>query len=320
MNDRSAPSAPSDAADPAAVLPALRAAIGGTWRGAVEVVDLLLTAALAGGHVLLQDVPGVGKTTLAGAMARAIGGRFGRVQCTSDLLPGDVTGVNVLVTGSVDTVFRPGPIFANVVLADELNRTPPRTQSALFEAMQEGRVTVDGETRPLPAPFLVVATQNPFDHHGTFPLPDSQLDRFMVRLSLGYPDRDAERRVVRQHRSAPPQASTVTSPDAMANAMRAVEAVRFPSEVEDLLLDLVAATRADGRLLRGVSPRGAQSLYRACRARALVQGRTYVVPEDVHDLAIPVLGHRVVPRGASLGRSEGDEVIAALLQDLPSPC
>ncbi|MCB9679903.1 MAG: MoxR family ATPase [Alphaproteobacteria bacterium] len=316
MNDRSAPSAPSDAADPAAVLPALRAAIGGTWRGAVEVVDLLLTAALAGGHVLLQDVPGVGKTTLAGAMARAIGGRFGRVQCTSDLLPGDVTGVNVLVTGSVDTVFRPGPIFANVVLADELNRTTPRTQSALLEAMAEGSVTVDGISHPLPRPFLVVATQNPYDLHGTYPLPDSQLDRFLLRLSLGYPSRDDERLVLRQVQGRAPTTSAVVDPATLLALAARVEAVRMSVEVEDHLLDLVWATRGDARLLRGVSPRGAQALHRASRALALVRGRSFVLPEDVRELAVPVLGHRVVSRTSVDG---GDAVIAALVHDLPPP-
>jgi MoxR-like ATPase len=298
----------------------LRRAIGSVVHGKDPVVDLALTTVIAGGHLLLQDVPGVGKTTLAAALARAVGGSFARVQFTADLLPGDITGVSVLEPGTGRFVFRPGPIFANVLMADEINRTTPKTQSALFEAMEEGRVTVDGETRPLPKPFFVVATQNPYDFHGTFPLPDSQLDRFLMRVGMGYPDREAERLVLRRETLRAELPEPVVGPEQVLAMGRAANAVKVPREIEEYVLDLVRATREDGRLLRGVSTRGAQALYRAIRARALVAGRAYVVPEDVMDLAGPVLGHRVVPRvdGGPAGEG-GPRAIAAMLDELPAP-
>lgn len=302
-------------ASPGALVDGLRAAIAEVWWGAPEVVDLVITTVVAGGHLLLEDVPGVGKTTLAGALARAVGGVFSRIQFTADMLPGDVTGVMVLGPGA-ELRFRQGPLFANVVLADEINRTTPRTQSALLEAMGEGAVTLDGQTRPLPRPFVVVATQNPYDFHGTYPLPDSQLDRFLMRISLGYPSRDDERAILRQTTGEAAGARVVTTPDALVAAIEAARGLRFAAEVEDYLLDLVWATRTDGRLLRGVSPRGAQALARACRARALVRGRSYVIPEDVRHLAVPVLGHRVAARAAV---EDGSAVIEALLQELPPP-
>lgn len=299
-----------------ALVPALRDAVGSAWRGSSDTVDLLLTAVLAGGHLLLQDVPGVGKTTLAAALAHAVGGAFTRIQFTADLLPGDVTGVNVLVPGSAEPCFRPGPIFGNVVLADEINRTSPRTQAALLEAMAEGRVTVDGTTHALPHPFLVIATQNPYDFHGTYPLPDSQLDRFLMRITLGYPERDDERDILRQRGGHAALPSAVTSLDALRGLCALVEDVKVDPVVEEHLLDLVWLTRSDARLLRGASPRGAQALHRAARARAIVQGRDFVLPEDVRDLAVPVLGHRVVARGAADG---GDAVIDAILHELAPP-
>ncbi len=298
------------------VISSLRAAITRAWHGDPRVVDLVLTAVLARGHLLLQDVPGVGKTTLAATLARAIGGRFRRIQGTSDLLPGDITGVQILQPGTGELVFREGPLFANIVLADEINRTTPRTQSALLEAMGEGAVSVDGLRRTLAQPFLVIATQNPFDFHGTFPLPDSQLDRFLMRLSLGYPEREDERRILRQPVVAGALPEPVTTPEAVAAATAEVEAVRVADAVEDYLLDLVWLSRRDNRLLRGVSPRGAQALHRACRAAALVAGRDYVVPEDVRGLAVAVLGHRVVPRGAVEG---GPAAISSLLDELTPP-
>lgn len=288
-------------------------------RGKAEVVDLALTAVLAGGHLLLQDVPGVGKTTLAAALAGAVGGSFSRVQFTSDLLPADLTGVNVLEPGSSTFTFRPGPLFANVVLADEINRTTPKTQSALFEAMEERQVTVDGTTRPLPRPFLVVATQNPFDAHGTFHLPDSQLDRFLMRLSIGYPDRGTEREILRcsPTRQIP---EAVLSPDDVQELMSGAMAVDVPELVEEYLLDLVRATRSDPRFVRGVSTRGAQSLHRAVRAHALVKGRRYAIPEDIRALAIPVLAHRVLARSGHGSTSDaGTAAIRGLIDEIPPP-
>lgn len=296
------------------VVQSLRGAVGSRWHGEDDTLDLVLTAVIAGGHLLLEDVPGVGKTTLAQALAGAMGGRFSRVQCTSDMLPGDITGVTVLEQGAF--VFREGPIFAHVLLADEINRTTPRTQSALLEAMGEGAVTVDGTTHPLPRPFTVLATQNPYDLHGTFPLPDSQLDRFLLRLSLGYPSRTEERRIVRQPMVGSEPLSAVVTLEALQAEVATVETITVPTEVEDYLLDLVWLTRSDNRLLRGVSPRGAQALHRAGRAYARVKGREFVVAEDIRRLAVPVLGHRVIGR-ASVGG--GPEVVACMLEELTPP-
>ncbi len=298
----------------------MRDAICAVVRGKDEVVELALTTVLAGGHLLLQDVPGVGKTTLASSVAAAIGGSFSRIQFTADLLPGDVTGVTVLEPGTSAFTFRPGPVFANVVLADEINRTSPKTQSSLFEAMEEGAVTVDGDTRQLPEFFMVVATQNPYDFHGTFPLPGSQLDRFLMRLRMGYPDREAERAVVREGGMKRRVPQTAIDVQQVMELRAATERVNVPTEVEDYLLDLVRATRMDARLLRGVSPRGAQALYRAVRAHAMAQGRGFAIPEDVRDLAVAVLAHRVIPRSNGGPAGNGGEVaIQAALDELTPP-
>ena len=311
---------PAGEASPAEAVERLRSSICEVIRGKRDVVDLALTAVLAGGHLLLQDVPGVGKTTMAAALAASVGGTFSRIQFTSDLLPGDITGVSVLDRDSGAFEWRPGPLFANVVLADEINRTTPRTQSALFEAMSEGQVTCDGETRALPKPFLVVATQNPFDFHGTFHLPDSQLDRFLMRLHVGYPDREAEREVLRAGGMNRKVAQSVLSLAEVAALMRAAASTSVPGEVEEYLLDLVQHTRTDARLLRGVSTRGAQALYSAIKAYALVNGRNFVIPEDVRDLACPVLAHRVLPRsGGASGGDGGAVAIRGILDELPAP-
>jgi MoxR-like ATPase len=308
------------AGEPRDAVARLRAAIGGVVHGKPEAVDLALATVLAGGHLLVEDVPGVGKTTLASALARAIGGSFSRVQFTADLLPTDITGCGILEPGTGRFAFRAGPIFANVLMADEINRTSPKTQSALFEAMEEGRVTVDGETRQLPKPFVVIATQNPFDHHGTFPLPESQLDRFLMRIHIGYPDREAERAVLRRPSVRAELPDAVVTPDELVALERAVIEVAVPAEVEEYLLDLVRATREDSRLVRGVSTRGAQALYRAIRARAFVAGRNFVVPEDVLDLAVPVLAHRVVARiDGGAGGEGGARAIQAVVDGLPAP-
>jgi MoxR-like ATPase len=308
-------------ADPgtAAAVDALRGAVVAALRGKADVVDQALACVLAGGHLLLQDVPGVGKTTLAQALARALGGTFSRVQFTSDLLPADLTGTNVLERESGAFAFRKGPLFANVVLADEINRTTPKTQSALFEAMEERQVSVDGRSHPLPRPFFVVATQNPFDWHGTFQLPESQLDRFLMRLGIGYPDRGTEREILRSVATVDRAVTgPVLDPEAVERLLRDAAGVVVPELVEEYLLDVVRGTRTDARFLRGVSTRGAQSLHRAVRAWALVRGRRVVVPEDVRALAVPVLAHRILARGAAGGQADVDAV-RALVDELPSP-
>lgn len=287
-------------------------------RGKDSVVELALVALVAGGHVLLQDVPGVGKTTLAATVARAMGGELKRVQFTSDLLPGDITGVNVLEP-SGGFRFRPGPIFANVVLADEINRGTPKTQSALLEAMNERRVTVDGVSHPLPSPFVVLATQNPLDFHGTWALPDAQLDRFLLRLSMGYPDRESERAILRSGASRKDGVEPALSLDEVRAVQAAVDGVTVHAEIEDYLLELVERTRTDARLLRGVSTRGAESLYRAVRALALARGRGFVIPEDVRELAVPVLAHRVVSRVDDVGGDGAALAIREILWELPAP-
>ncbi|MEL6341660.1 MAG: MoxR family ATPase [Myxococcota bacterium] len=296
----------------AARLRAAKQAVAGVVRGKDSVIELSLVAIIAGGHVLLEDIPGTGKTTLAATLTAVLGGDFRRIQFTSDLLPGDITGVNVLSPGG-GFAFRSGPIFANLVLADEINRATPRTQSALLEAMSERRVTVDGVRHPLPDIFTVIATQNPQDFQGTFPLPESQLDRFLIRLSMGYPDREHERAILRRGRNpTPPEA--VISVEEVAELAASVDEVTVHAEVEDYLLDLVEKTRTDGRLLRGVSTRGAEALYRAARALALARGRGFVIPEDIRTLAAPILGHRVIARAASgppgaMGRHAVQEIL-----------
>ncbi|NOY27912.1 MAG: MoxR family ATPase [Oligoflexia bacterium] len=289
-------------------------------RGKDDVVELCIVAIIAGGHVLLEDVPGVGKTTLAMALADAMGGSFRRIQHTSDLLPGDITGVNILAPDGTSFSFRPGPLFANVVLADEINRATPKTQSALLEAMNERRVTVDGVSHVLPAPFTVLATQNPHDYHGTFPLPDSQLDRFLIRLTMGYPDREHEREILRRGTAHPVPLLPALGPDKILGLARAVDQVRVHPDVEDYILELVRRTRGDARFVRGASTRGAEALYRACRALALVRDRSFVIPEDVRALAVAVLAHRVLPR-AETGRpgQAARTAVRELLWELPPP-
>jgi MoxR-like ATPase len=302
----------------AAHLEALQAAIEQQVFGKRNVVELALICVLTGGHLLLEDVPGVGKTTLALAIARALGGTFARVQFTSDLLPSDILGASVLDAGELR--FRPGPIFANVILADELNRTPPRTQSALLEAMNEGQVSVDGETRLLPAPFLVIATQNPYELYGTWPLPDAQLDRFLLRTTMGYPDREAERAVLRggARRHHPGAALT---PEQL-HALRSTCAeIRMHAEVEDYILDIVAATRRSPALTRGVSTRGAEALARAARGLAMLRGRDHVLPDDVRVIAPTALIHRVQARaeGASGTSSGAEQAIDSVLASVKAP-
>ena len=298
---------------------ALRDAVGRAVVGADAPLRLLTIALLADGHALVEDVPGVGKTLLARAFARALGLDFGRVQGTPDLLPGDVTGSSILTDGTFR--FVPGPIFTNVLLVDEINRATPRTQSALLEAMQEGQVSVDGETRTLPAPFLVLATQNPVELEGTFALPEAQLDRFLVRIGIGYPDEDAERAIARRHRSTEEPLDTVEAvlDGAVLPALReATRAVRVSDEVEGYLVRLVRATRDHPDLQLGASPRASVALYRAAQAAALLDGRDFVIPDDLADLAPAVLTHRlVVDVDRELRGVAAPDVVADVLRTVP---
>lgn len=309
--------APS-ASQAAALFQRARDRVCAVVRGKDTVVERALVAVAAGGHLLLEDVPGVGKTTLATALSAALGGALRRIQFTSDLLPGDITGVNVLVPGGAGFSFRPGPLFGNVVLADEINRATPKTQSALLEAMSERYVTVDGQRHPLPDPFVVLATQNPHDFHGTFPLPDSQLDRFLMRLSMGYPSREHERSILRSGGFRAARFESALTLEETLQLRAAVDGVAVHEEVEDYLLDLVAATRSDARFLRGVSTRGAEALHRAARALAVARGRAFVIPEDLRELAVPVLAHRVLVRSSGDTAVAGD-AIQEVLWELPSP-
>lgn len=286
-------------------------------------VILSLVSWFCEGHVLLEDVPGVAKTVLARALAASVGCRFSRVQCTPDLLPSDVTGASVFNQKTTEFEFRPGPIFAQVVLADEINRTTPRTQSALLEAMSEGQVSCDGQTYPLPRPFMVIATQNPLEFEGTYPLPESQLDRFLMRISVGYPDRADETEVLRTHREGEPVDSlpAVLTCEQVVALQDAVRRVKVDDSINSYLLDVVAATRSSEDLRVGVSTRGALALYRASQAAALVDGREYVVPDDVKSLAVPVLAHRVITKGYLHGgqRAAVEALLARLVEDVAVP-
>ena len=290
--------------------------------GKDEVIDLLLVALFCEGHVLLEDVPGIGKTTLAKTLARSIGASFQRIQFTPDLLPSDITGVSIYNQQSQQFEYRAGPVMAQLVLADEINRAGPRTQSALLEAMEERQVTVDGVTRPLPYPFLVLATQNPVELEGTFPLPEAQVDRFLMRVALGYPTREDERQILRRFRAANPlvELKPVISTDEIRQANQICREVFVHAVLEDYLLDVVAATRKHPAFALGVSPRGALALYRTVQAVAAVQGRNYVIPEDVKTMAPPVLAHRLAPSiDARLHGQSTQQVLATLLNELPVP-
>lgn len=292
-------------------------------RGKEEVIKLAVVSLLARGHLLLEDVPGVGKTTLARALAASIGVSFRRLQCTSDLMPTDVLGGNVFNQLKGTFEFRPGPIFTQVLLADEVNRTTPKTQSALLEAMDERQVSIDGETYTLEDPFYVVATQNPQEFYGTYPLPESQLDRFLVRLSVGYPPPGVEREVLNRRGADPVQKlDSVMSASELRHVQQAVDAVRVDDAVLDYLHRIVIATRNTPLLSVGASTRGALGFERASRARALVEGRSYVLPDDVKALAGPVLAHRVKVAGGLAGtavRDDAQRVIRELLTVVSVP-
>jgi MoxR-like ATPase len=284
--------------------------------GKDEVVRMCLVALLAGEHVLLEDVPGVGKTLVGKALAKSVDGEFCRVQFTPDLLPSDIVGSSVFHAKTGEFVYNRGPIFANVVLADEINRTPPRTQSALLEAMSDAQVSVDGQTHPLPAPFMVIATQNPFEFEGTYPLPESQLDRFLLRISMGYPDRQCERQVLLTHRRGEPvdQLRPVLDCEQILQLQRAVREVTVEDTIYDYILDIAQTTRSCDEFHVGASTRGAICLYRAAQALALMEARDYVVPDDVKRLCVPVLSHRVIPKGYLHGRQR--DAVESLIQRL----
>jgi MoxR-like ATPase len=303
----------------------LQRSIASAIFGKEDVIQLALITLLARGHLLIEDVPGVGKTTLAQALAKSFHCSFQRIQFTSDLLPSDVLGVSVYNPESREFEFREGPIFANVVLADEINRTTPRTQSALLEAMNEAQVTVDGRTLPLPRPFLVIATQNPVEHHGTYPLPESQLDRFLMRIKMGYPSHETERQILRNRAAQTPAPSIDSVADVhdVMSMQETVAHVKVDNSLLDYALEIVNRTRKTDQLALGVSPRGTLMLQRAAQARAFLEGRDYCLPDDFKLLAVSVLSHRVVgsARHASLQKkSETTEnVIREIVESVRVP-
>ena len=311
--------------DPAAKVAALQAAIERVIRGKSETVKFALIALLAKGHLLIEDVPGIGKTTLANALARALELSFHRIQFTSDLLPSDVIGLSVFNQRTGDFEWKAGPIFSNIVLADEINRATPKTQSALLEAMAEEQVTVEGLTRRLPMPFIVVATQNPSEHHGTYPLPESQLDRFMLRLHIGYPTVDDERRILRDRAKFDPLQALqpVMSQSDVIELQTLVGKVRFDDALVDYLLEIVDQTRRSDLLELGVSPRGTLALFRSAQALALIEGRDFCIADDVKRLVMPCFAHRVIVNsriGAVRNRTrEAEHILTEILQKISVP-
>lgn len=309
-------------ADSTGPIARLQQAVRQVMVGVDRAIELLLVTLLSNGHALLDDVPGTGKTTLAKTLARALGCSFARLQFTPDLLPSDVTGSSVFNPRTTEFERRPGPIFVQVLLADEINRAGPRTQSSLLEAMEERQVSLDGESLALPSPFFVVATQNPVELEGTFPLPEAQLDRFLLSFRLGYPSEEQERAMARRFRDAQPLVDlqpVVTAADVL-HLQQRVRQVRIDESVEDYVLAICRKTRELETLQLGVSPRGTLSLLRACQARAVVLGRSYVTPDDVKALAEPALAHRIITKAQARlrGRTSG-QLIQDLIESLPAP-
>ena len=308
--------------DPAAKVADLQAAIEGVIRGKSETVKFALIAVLARGHLLIEDVPGIGKTTLANALARALELSFQRIQFTSDLLPSDVLGLSIFNQKSGEFEWKSGPIFSNIVLADEINRATPKTQSALLEAMAEEQVTVEGRSMRLPMPFIVIATQNPSEHHGTYPLPESQLDRFMLRLHIGYPDINDERQILRDRRSGDPLGAVepVMSQADVVDLQAMVNEVRVDDALIDYLLEIVNLTRVSDQLELGISPRGTLALFRSAQALALIEGRDYCIADDIKRLVMPCFAHRVILNARSAvvrnRMREAERILHEILQDI----
>ncbi|HVZ59798.1 MAG TPA: MoxR family ATPase [Terriglobales bacterium] len=309
---------------------ALEAGLRSVIRGQDDVIRLALVTLFARGHLLIEGVPGVGKTTLGQALALSLDCRFQRIQFTSDLLPSDVLGISVYAAAEQRFEFKPGPVFANVLLADEINRTTPKTQSALLESMSEGQVTVDGCSHPLPQPFLVIATQNPVEHHGTYPLPESQMDRFLMRVHMGYPEVASEREILRAEAGASRLDSIRPAVDGaeVLAIQKEVTAVRVDDSLVDYTLAIVTRTRESSQLSLGVSPRGSLMLYRAAQANAYLDGRSFTTPQDFKQLAIPVFAHRVVASGryaASLKKpglknsEETEQILREIVDSIPVP-
>jgi MoxR-like ATPase len=310
------------AIDTGKLLERLRGNVASALIGKPEVIQLALVTLLAEGHLLIEDVPGIGKTLLAKALARSLGCSFHRIQFTPDLLPSDLLGTSVFHQSSSTFVFQPGPLFAEVVLADEINRATPRTQSALLEAMSDRQITLDGQTRPLGPPFFVLATQNPYEFEGTYPLPESQLDRFLLRVRIGYPDRTAEKAILTGHRSGEPvdKLQAVLTSAHVLELQQRVRQVRVDESLADYMLDLISATRRHADVYLGGSTRASLSLYRAAQALALTEGRDYIVPDDVQRLAAPVLAHRLLLRTSRrAGGDASEEVLRDIVAGTPIP-
>jgi MoxR-like ATPase len=296
----------------------LQRSIARVVKGKGDVIQLALTTLLARGHLLIEDVPGVGKTTLAQALARSFRCSFQRIQFTSDMLPSDVIGVSVYNPSTQEFEFKSGPIFANIIVADEINRTTPKTQSALLEAMNESQITVDNHTHPLPKPFLVLATQNPIEHHGTYPLPESQLDRFLMRIRMGYPGRESEKEIIRNHSAAGHAERIEPLMDAadVVAMQESVSRVKVEESLLDYALEIVERTRQSEQLSLGVSPRGAVMLHRGAQARAFLEGRDYCLPDDFKRLIIPVFAHRVVVSSRYVSTQKKSEQAEDILREI----
>lgn len=303
----------------------LQRAIARVIRGKDDAIELALVALLGRGHLLIEDVPGVGKTTLAQSLAHSFHCSFQRIQFTSDMLPSDVVGISVFNQVEQQFEFKPGPIFANIVLADEINRTTPKTQSALLEAMNEAQVTVDARTHPLPRPFMVLATQNPIEHHGTYPLPESQMDRFLIRIRMGYPSRETEKEILRSQADAHSGAGVqpVMEASDVLGMQQAAASVRVDESLLDYALEIIEKTRQNERLILGVSPRGSLMLQRAAQARAFIEGRDFCLPDDFKELVLPVFAHRVVvnARYATTQKktSQAESILAEIVESTPVP-
>ncbi len=310
--------------DAATNIQAILANIERVIKGKATVIELAVTALLARGHLLIEDVPGVGKTTLAHSLARSLDCSFKRIQFTSDLLPSDILGVSVFHQQKQTFEFRPGPIFANIVLVDEINRTTPKTQSSLLEAMNDAQISVDGFTYPLPQPFMVIATQNPVEYHGTFPLPESQLDRFLLRIRIGYPDTEEERKILERQQLLHPadELQPVLTVQEVLDLQNAVEKVRLDDSLMDYLLGIISATRQNELLALGASTRGAMALHKAAKALALVRNRDYCLPDDIKDLTAAVLSHRVMlnaSQGSGVRFEEAERIIEDIVESVQVP-